>query len=229
MDTPSLVIVGAPHFFSSTTFRPFGPRVTFTASASWFMPRSRPRLASSLNAIILAAIGSSPPETMWLLYGSSRRPRRPALPVSVPSCTGEASSPRSRLGVVTLMPRVPTTLFSTLHPRVQADLPVRATRNPLSSGLSATGRKPGHRVSRRGRHADGVNHADQVETTVPHRDNQRMSATEKLAISLPKDLIEKLRRAKDEGRIDSVSGHIAELLRREDDWRDAPATLDRIL
>jgi len=27
-----------------------------------------------------------------------------------------------------------------------------------------------------------------------------MSATEKLAISLPKDLIEKLRRAKDEGR-----------------------------
>ena len=25
MDTPSLVIVGAPHFFSSTTLRPFGP------------------------------------------------------------------------------------------------------------------------------------------------------------------------------------------------------------
>ena len=32
----------------------------------------------------------------------------------------------------------------------------------------------------------------------------------------------------DEGRIDSVSGHIAELLRREDDWRDARGTLDRI-
>jgi hypothetical protein len=62
----------------------------------------------------------------------------------------------------------------------------------------------------------------------PHRYNQGMPATEKLAISLPKDLIEKLRRAKDEGRIDSVSGHIAELLRREDDWRDARATLDRI-
>lgn len=60
------------------------------------------------------------------------------------------------------------------------------------------------------------------------RYNQSMSATEKLAISLPKDLIEKLRRAKDEGRIDSVSGHIADLLRREDDWRDARATLDRI-
>ncbi len=56
METPSLVMVGAPHFFSSTTLRPLGPRVTLTASASWFMPRSRPRRASSLNAIILAAI-----------------------------------------------------------------------------------------------------------------------------------------------------------------------------
>ena len=54
MDTPSLVIVGAPHFFSRTTLRPLGPRVTLTASASWFMPRSRPRRASSSNAIILA-------------------------------------------------------------------------------------------------------------------------------------------------------------------------------
>ena len=77
-------------------------------------------------------------------------------------------------------------------------------------------------------HAGAADRADQVEPTVPHRYNQGMSATEKLAISLPKDLIEKLRRAKDEGRIDSVSGHIAELLRREDDWRDARATLDRI-
>jgi hypothetical protein len=55
-----------------------------------------------------------------------------------------------------------------------------------------------------------------------------MPGTEKLAISLPKDLTEKLRRAKAEGRIESVSGYIAELLRREDDWRDARATLDRI-
>jgi hypothetical protein len=55
-----------------------------------------------------------------------------------------------------------------------------------------------------------------------------MSAMEKLAISLPRDLTEKLRRAKDEGHIESVSAYIAELLRREDDWRDARATLDRI-
>ena len=32
--TPSLVMVGPPNFFSRTTLRPFGPRVTFTASAS---------------------------------------------------------------------------------------------------------------------------------------------------------------------------------------------------
>jgi hypothetical protein len=60
------------------------------------------------------------------------------------------------------------------------------------------------------------------------RYNRSMSGTEKLGISLPKDLMEKLLRAKDEGRIDSVSGYIADLLRREDDWRDARATLDRI-
>jgi hypothetical protein len=54
MLTPSLVMVGAPHFFSRTTLRPFGPRVTLTASARVFMPRSRPRRASSSKAIILA-------------------------------------------------------------------------------------------------------------------------------------------------------------------------------
>ncbi|CAB4675985.1 unannotated protein [freshwater metagenome] len=54
METPSLVIVGAPHFFSRTTLRPRGPRVTLTASARTFIPRSNPRRASSLKAIILA-------------------------------------------------------------------------------------------------------------------------------------------------------------------------------
>src|SRR2546427_3126765 len=38
--TPSLVIVGDPNFLSRTTLRPFGPRVTLTASANWFTPRS---------------------------------------------------------------------------------------------------------------------------------------------------------------------------------------------
>ncbi len=47
IDTPSFVIVGAPHFFSSTTLRPRGPRVTRTASASLFMPASSERRAFS--------------------------------------------------------------------------------------------------------------------------------------------------------------------------------------
>ena len=56
MVTPSLVMVGAPNFFSSTTLRPLGPRVTFTASARAFTPRSRLRRASSLNRICLAIL-----------------------------------------------------------------------------------------------------------------------------------------------------------------------------
>jgi len=83
-------------------------------------------------------------------------------------------------------------------------------------------------LTRAGIPAPGARAPIGLRPPLRHRYNEGMSATEKLAISLPKDLIEKLRRAKDEGRIESVSGHIAELLRREDDWRDARATLDRI-
>ncbi|CAB4840069.1 unannotated protein [freshwater metagenome] len=54
IETPSLVIVGAPHFFSRTTLRPRGPSVTLTASAKMFIPRSNPRRASSLKAICFA-------------------------------------------------------------------------------------------------------------------------------------------------------------------------------
>ena len=49
--TPSLVMVGAPNFLSSTTYRPLGPRVTLTASARMLTPRSSERRASSLNLI----------------------------------------------------------------------------------------------------------------------------------------------------------------------------------
>ncbi len=64
IDTPSLVMVGAPHFLSSTTLRPLGPRVTRTASASLFMPVSRPRRASSWKAMILAILGYSSISTL---------------------------------------------------------------------------------------------------------------------------------------------------------------------
>ncbi len=58
-DTPSLVTVGAPKDLSRITFRPFGPSVTLTASASRFTPSSmRPR-ASSPNCTSLALIAYS--------------------------------------------------------------------------------------------------------------------------------------------------------------------------
>src|SRR4051794_26793038 len=52
--TPSLVIVGAPHFLSMTTLRPRGPSVTFTALARASTPRSRARRAESSNSRVLA-------------------------------------------------------------------------------------------------------------------------------------------------------------------------------
>src|SRR5579883_262053 len=54
MVTPSLVIVGAPNFLSSTTLRPLGPSVIFTASASASTPFLRARRASSSNSSCLA-------------------------------------------------------------------------------------------------------------------------------------------------------------------------------
>ncbi|CAB4582925.1 unannotated protein [freshwater metagenome] len=53
MDTPSLVMVGAPNFLSRTTLRPLGPSVTRTASASLLTPASSARRASSSNFRIL--------------------------------------------------------------------------------------------------------------------------------------------------------------------------------
>ena len=54
--TPSLVIVGAPHFLSMTTLRPRGPSVTLTAFASALTPRSRLRRAESSNSRVLAMV-----------------------------------------------------------------------------------------------------------------------------------------------------------------------------
>src|SRR5256714_5237965 len=54
MVTPSLGMVGAPNFLSMTTFRPLGPMVTLTASASALTPGSSLRRASSSNSSIFA-------------------------------------------------------------------------------------------------------------------------------------------------------------------------------
>src|SRR5258707_9814319 len=54
--TPSLVMRGAPNDLSSTTLRPLGPSVTFTALARISTPRSMGSRASTLNLTSLAAI-----------------------------------------------------------------------------------------------------------------------------------------------------------------------------
>ena len=106
METPSLVIVGAPHFFSRTTLRPFGPRVTFTASARTFMPRSRPRRASSSKAMILAMLVVVPPRTGgWAAGQCPRRTDRAGAVLSRPA----RPSPPAGTVLVTLMTRVLTT------------------------------------------------------------------------------------------------------------------------
>src|SRR3954469_5039014 len=60
--TPSLVMRGAPKLFSMTTLRPFGPSVTFTASARISTPRSILSRASEEKRTSLAAIAVAPDE-----------------------------------------------------------------------------------------------------------------------------------------------------------------------
>ncbi len=54
--TPSLVMRGAPNDLSSTTLRPLGPSVTFTALARMSTPRSIRSRASTENLTSLAAM-----------------------------------------------------------------------------------------------------------------------------------------------------------------------------
>ena len=70
IETPSFVMVGAPHCFARTTLRPFGPSVTRTASANLFMPASRPRRASSSNAMSFAMGVSSENGVLPVIGGS---------------------------------------------------------------------------------------------------------------------------------------------------------------
>src|SRR5262245_31727216 len=58
--TPSLVTVGPPHDLSSTAFRPRGPRVDFTAAASFSTPAKSDLRASVSKANSLTAMSVSP-------------------------------------------------------------------------------------------------------------------------------------------------------------------------
>ena len=82
MVTPSFTTSGAPNFFSSTTLRPLGPMVTFTASARAFTPRSREAREASEKESSLAIAG--------VCWGSALRiPLRLA-----PALVGKAESSR---------------------------------------------------------------------------------------------------------------------------------------
>ena len=75
--TPSLVTVGEPNFLSMTTFRPLGPRVTFTASARWSTPLLSLARASVLKSSSFAAIWSISLELRRLVEISRAWPARP--------------------------------------------------------------------------------------------------------------------------------------------------------
>src|SRR5215216_1873435 len=70
--TPSLVMRGAPKLLSSTTLRPLGPSVTFTASARMSTPRSIFSRALAENFTSLAAIGYMPPVLIRLRWNGLR-------------------------------------------------------------------------------------------------------------------------------------------------------------
>src|SRR6478736_1831133 len=74
--TPSLVIRGAPKLLSSTTLRPFGPNVTFTASARMSTPRSMRARASPPKRTSLAAMLLNPCSYRQRSGGSRRRSGR---------------------------------------------------------------------------------------------------------------------------------------------------------
>src|SRR6201996_3640051 len=131
--TPSLVIVGAPHFLSMTTLRPRGPSVTFTVSASLSTPRSRERRASSSNSRILGIDLPQPTVGYRTATGprplvGSQRPARHLCYFSMIASTSRAESTRySSPEYFTSVP--PYLLYSTTSPTLTST----GTRAPLSS------------------------------------------------------------------------------------------------
>src|SRR5215469_10192393 len=137
--TPSLVMVGAPHFLSMTTLRPLGPSVTLTVSARRLTPRSSARRASSSNSKLLAMDTSYSRLLWWLLHVHAAAPGPPvsrargggtifARYFSMTASTSRAESTRySSPEYLTSVP--PYLLYSTTSPTWTST----GTRAPLSS------------------------------------------------------------------------------------------------
>src|SRR5208282_115778 len=71
--TPSLVMIGAPNFFSITALRPLGPRVIFTASARAFTPRRIDWREFSPVTICFAISLFPPGDSSYWLPGPDRQ------------------------------------------------------------------------------------------------------------------------------------------------------------
>ena len=123
-ETPSLVIVGAPHFLSSTTLRPLGPSVTLTVSASRLRPLSMPRRASSSNLMILLIENVS-----FRDADRVRCPRRTTALVRRPHRTDALIT--LHVGVLTKILALTTTECKA---RSRALSPMRSGRNNLRRG-----------------------------------------------------------------------------------------------
>ena len=125
MDTPSLVIVGAPHFFSRTTLRPLGPSVTLTASASGVHAplEAAAGLLVESNQLCHVASDSLPAR---VVYGPASAPATDGPPApgppAPPASPRRSVSPPGRVtDDLSLDPvRVLDDIVSTLGPRVQA-------------------------------------------------------------------------------------------------------------
>src|SRR6478735_6288359 len=128
METPSLVIVGAPHFFSRTTLRPLGPNVTLTASARALRPRSRPRRASSSYAIVLAIA------KCFLRIGDARLVGRVQCPRRTAGMCSACAAPASPSRPSTHRSRVPTAFLALDQGECKV---VRRRWRPRSGGRGA--------------------------------------------------------------------------------------------
>src|SRR6266446_6794337 len=89
--TPSLVMIGAPNFFSMTAFRPLGPSVIFTASARALTPR-RIDWREFSPVTICFAMSLSPPQNFQLDFQRVRpRTRRGGTREKLPSAARSLS------------------------------------------------------------------------------------------------------------------------------------------
>src|ERR1700728_3753564 len=135
--TPSLVMVGAPHFLSMTTLRPRGPSVTLTVSASLSTPRSSAERASELNSRIL---GIDYYLTLRFSHKSSRyehAARAPSRTSAVRAPLAVHSLRRAYFSMTARTSRAESTRYSS--PEYLTSVPPYLLYSTMSPTLTSTG------------------------------------------------------------------------------------------